>query len=125
MIEPEDTVRADLCAWLREIGFEAIGENNGHSGLSRIVLRERTSRPIDGIVMSMNLKLLESQTVLEELLQTNPAIPILLLGERRQRAKMEELISLGASACMEVPIDPDLFKVKILAFFTVPDQPDS
>lgn len=125
IIEHDRDLRAAMCEWLRAIGFEAVGEYNGHSGLSHLALRERTTKPIDGVLMNLNLRAYGSREVLRELQKTHPLLPVVVMAESRRSEAISEALELGASGYLLPPYDPDAFKSKCLAFFRDPDQPDS
>jgi len=125
VIEHDNDLRATLCTWLGEAGFEAIGEHNGHSGLSRIALRQNTTKPIAGVLMSISLGLFESRLALSELRDRHPSMPVVVLAEARQYGLIEDVLQLGAIGQLYAPFDPDSdsFKRKCSAFFRNPDQP--
>jgi two-component system OmpR family response regulator len=124
VIEQDDDSRTALCACLREAGLEAIGEHNGQSGLSRIVLRAKTTQPIDGVLLSMNLRYCETRAVLTELRNAYPALPVVVMGEARQADALWEAMQLGAMGYFFAPTSPDVLKTKCLAFFRDPEKPD-
>ncbi len=124
VIEHDDELRATLCQWLHEAGFEAIGENNGHSGLSRIVLRKHTTKPIVGVLLSMKLRLFESRLVLSELRDTYPSMPVVVTAGVEQRGPIEDAMRLGVLGHLHAPFDCNVFKRKCSAFFRDPDQFD-
>ncbi|MFO0698326.1 MAG: response regulator [Nitrospira sp.] len=123
VIEHDDRVRKTLCNWVRETGFEAVGEKNGRSALSRMLLREHTVSSIDGVLMDMNLGLCESELVLSKLRDIHPPIPVVMIGPERQ-ASHEEAVRMGALGYLRSPFNRDVFKNKCSAFFRDPDEPD-
>ena len=125
IIERDQQLRAAMCDWLRAIGFEAVGENTGQSGLSHLALRERTTKPIDGILMNVNPGTHGTREVLRELQKTHPLLPVVVMGESRRSEAISEALELGASGYLLPPFDPDAFKSKCLVFFRNPNQPNS
>ena len=125
IIEHDHDLRVDMCAWLRAIGFEAVGENTGRSGLSHLALRERTTKPIDGVLMNLNLGVHGSRDVLRELQKTHPRLPVVVMAESRRSEAISEALEMGASGYLLPPFDPDAFKSKCLVFFRDPNQPNS
>lgn len=74
--------------------------------------------------MGMTLRVPESQAVLQELRETKPLLPVVMIGDRIRTEEMEEMVTLGALGYMDIPSDPDAFKCKCLAFFCDPDKFD-
>ena len=124
VIEQDHALRATLCEWLRDAGFEAIGEHTGRSGLSRILLREHTTQPINGVLLSMKLEPCESRLVLSELRDTYPSMPVVVMAAAKQRVLIEDALRLGAMGHLRAPFDRNVFKRKCSAFFRDPDQSD-
>lgn len=124
VIEHDDDLRATLCQWLHEAGFEAIGENTGRSGLSRILLREHTTKPIDGVLLSMKLEPFKSRLVLSELRNTHPSMPVVAMAGDEQLGPIEVAMQLGALGRLCAPFDRHSFKSKCSAFSRDPDQSD-
>ncbi len=114
-----------MCEWLSAIGFEAVGEHNGQSGLSHLTLRERTTKPIDGVLMNLNLRTYGSREVLRELQHRHPMLPVVVMAESRRSEAISEALELGASGYLLPPFDPDAFKSKCLVFFRDPDSTDA
>lgn len=125
IIENDHDRRYAMCNWLRAIGFEAVGENTGQAGLSHLALRERTTKPIDGVLMNVNLGADGSRDVLRKLQKTHPRLPVVVMAESRRSEAISEALELGASGYLLPPFDPDAFKSKCLVFFRNPDQLDS
>ena len=125
IIEHDHDLRAAMCDWLRAIGFEAVGENTGQAGLSHLALRERTTKPIDGVLMNLNLGTQGTHEVLRELQKTHPLLPVVVMAESRRSEAISEALALGASGYLLPPFDPDAFKSKCRVFFRNPNQPNS
>ena len=124
VIEHDEDLRATLCQWLREAGFEAIREPNVHSGLSRVLLREHTTKPIDGVLLSMKLGRFESLLALSEFQKTHPSMPVVVMAGDERSGSIEDVMRLGALGHLHAPFDRDAFKRKCSVFFSDPDPPD-
>jgi len=120
VIEPDDNLRHTADELLREIGFDAVSETNGHSGLSRIELERRRKQPIHGVLMSLGLRIFPSLAVLAELRQTYPALPVIVMAPRDPPNLLSDAWQCGATGHVTVPFNLESFNSQCLSCFGNP-----
>lgn len=116
VIDDDQNTRTLLCLWIEELGLKGEQANNGHSGLSRLALT-RTRGQIDGIVLDFHMPFFGGDTVLQELADRFPALPVIVAVEPDQHDETGKAIRLGARAFVTKPIDRRDFQQKCAAVF--------
>ena len=110
----------DTCMALRDrllsMGFDVVTENNGHSALSRIALEARRA-PIQGLLLDLQMPLLDGIAVLRELQERYSAIPIIMMSATTDRDLPKKTLKLGARAYLVKPFDNGLLREQCLRVF--------
>jgi len=110
----------DTCMALRDrllsMGFDVVTENNGHAALSRIALEARRA-PIQGLLLDLQMPMLDGIAVLRELQERYSAIPIIMMSATTDRDLLKKTLKLGARAYPVKPIDNGLLREQCLRVF--------
>jgi CheY-like chemotaxis protein len=113
--DDEDTLMA-LRDRLLSMGFDVVIENNGHSALSRIALEARRA-PIQGLLLDLQMPVLDGIAVLRELQQRYRAIPVILMSATTDRDLLKKTLELGARAYLVKPFNNGLLREQCLRVF--------
>jgi two-component system response regulator FlrC len=113
--------RIVLCHRLTVMGFDVIEEDNGASGLERIA-RESERQPFSGILLELHLSALSGMTVLQQLRERYPQIPVIVMSDSVNVNLLREAVRRGASEYIVKPFDGELLKRKCLRVFVGEDQ---
>jgi two-component system, NtrC family, response regulator AtoC len=105
IIDDSDDIRMGLRDQLRRIGFEVMEENNGRSGLSRIVLLQSKGIPLHGILLDLQMPLLDGLSVLRELHERGSEIPVIVMSALEEKHCLDECLALGARDFLGKPFD--------------------
>jgi DNA-binding NtrC family response regulator len=123
VIDNDDNGRGILCDRLSALGFEVAGEDNGVSGLARVVLEGEKS-PFHGLVVELQMPVLGGMAVLQEMRDRFPSVPVIVMSDARYIAKLRQAMKLGAKEYLIKPFDPELVRQKCLAVFGNGQRPD-
>lgn len=113
--------RLILCHRLTAMGFDVIGESNGASALARVALEVDRS-PLSGILIELCMSLDDGMTVLQELRDRYPQVPIIAMSDSVNVALLREAVRRGASEYIVKPFDAELLRRKCLRVFVGGDQ---
>ena len=110
----------DTCMALRDrllsMGFDVVTENNGHAALSRIALEARRA-PIQGLLLDLQMPVLDGIAVLRELQERDSSIPTIVMSATTDRGLLKKTLKLGARAYLVKPFDNGLLREQCLRVF--------
>lgn len=116
VIDHDNDVRAFLCDRLSTLGFEVAAEDNGTSGLSRIT-DGRDSPPFHGVLVELQMPVLDGLAVLREIHARFPTIPVIVMSDSIHVGKLRQAMTAGAKEYLVKPFDPELFRRKCVNVF--------
>lgn len=116
VVDDDEDTRMALRDRLLSMGFDVVTENNGHSALSRIVLEARRA-PIQGLLLDLQMPLLDGIAVLRELQERYSVIPIIMMSATSDRDLLKKTLELGARAYLVKPFDNGLLREQCLRVF--------
>lgn len=116
VIDHDDDVRAFLCDRLSALGFEVAAENNGISGLSRVA-DGRDAAPFHGVLVELQMPVLDGLSVLREIHARFPTIPVVVMADSIHVGKLRQAMTAGAKEYLVKPFDPELFRRKCVNVF--------
>lgn len=112
IVEDELTLRGQMCAYARSLGFEVIEARDGEEGLAQL----GTCTP-DIIVTDLQMPRLDGRSFLIRLREL-PAFgetPVLVVTANESRGIKIELFRVGADDFILKPFDPDEFQARLRA----------
>lgn len=80
---------------LEAMGYEVITVHDGRSGLALMVL-ETSRAPIDGVLLDVQMPVMDGIAVLREVRARYPRVPVLMMSAGLDRRILEEAIRMGA-----------------------------
>lgn len=104
LVEDDEDIRLALRDRLDSMGFEVVSEDNGHSALSRIALEAPRSR-IHGVLLDLHMPIVDGMTVLRELRDRHPQIPVIVMSATNDPEQFMEAKRLGARSYMSKPFE--------------------
>lgn len=116
VIDHDDDTRLIVCDRLVAMGFDAVGEDNGISGLVRIA-HEIDGAPLTGVVLELDMPVLGGMAVLQELRDRYPAVPVIAMSHSILIDRLRQAVKLGAREYLVKPFDSELFRTKCLRAF--------
>lgn len=117
VIDHDDEIRLSACSQLTQWGFEAIGEDNGVSGLARLAQTIPTSE-YAGMLLEMDMPVLGGMAVLQEMKDRHPTIPVIVMARIPHIDKLRNAVRMWAQEYIVKPFDPELLKLKCAAVFS-------
>lgn len=117
VIDHDDEIRLSACSQLAQWGFEAIGEDNGVSGLARLAQTIPTAE-FAGMLLEMDMPVLGGMAVLQEMKDRHPTIPVIVMGRIPHIDKLRNAVRMWAQEYIVKPFDPELLKLKCAAVFS-------
>ena len=94
-------------------GFEVVSTPNGREGLH--VLHTMI---IDGILLNLEMSVMNGWTMLDELCWQGSAIPVIVMSQEANQAKLRKLLEEGAQDYLVKPLNPHLLLQKSLRHFS-------
>lgn len=116
VLDHDEDVRLAVCDRLAYMGFDAEGEDNGISGLTRLV-QEHRDHPFSGVLLEIDMPLLGGMAVLQELKDRHPQVPVIVMADARYVQKLREAVNLWAHDYLVKPFDTELLRRKCHAVF--------
>ena len=104
VVEDDWDIRLALRDRLQSMGFDVVTEDNGQSALSRITL-EAPQSLIHGVLLDLHLPIVDGITVLRELRDRHPQIPVIVMSATNDPAQFIDARKLGASSYLRKPFD--------------------
>ncbi|ULA65321.1 MAG: Response regulator [Nitrospira sp.] len=122
VVDHDDAIRLSVCAQLTQWGFDAEGENNGVSGLTRLA-RTSPATAFAGMLLEMDMPILGGMAVLQEMKDRHPTIPVIVMARVPHIDKLRSAVRLWAQEYIVKPLDQELLKRKCTSAFhaTLPD----
>lgn len=119
VVDHDDRTRLAACHRLAEWGFDAIGEDNGVSGLA-LLAQATPAGSFDGMLLEMDMPVLGGMAVLQEMKDRYPTIPVLVMAEARHIEKLRDAVRMWAREYIVKPFDTELLKMKCAYVFSKP-----
>ena len=116
VIDHDDDARLLVCDPLLQMGFDAVGEDNGVSGLARIA-QASGDTPFTGVALELEMPVLGGMAVLQELRGRYPEIPVIVMSHSILIRRLRQAVKLGAREYLVKPFDSQLFRIKCLHTF--------
>ena len=102
IVEDDDDIRNALGDRLKTMGFDVVTEDNGHSALSRIASEDSL---IHGVLLDLNIPIVDGMSVLRKIRDRHPQIPIIVMSATNDPAQFIEARKWGASSYLRKPFD--------------------
>jgi len=116
IVDDDDDTRIVLRDRLLSMGFEVVTENNGHSALSRIDLEARQG-PIQGILLDLQMPMLDGMAVLGEIQKYHREIPVIMMSATADFGQLKKTLDVGARGYLIKPLDNQLLREQCLRIF--------
>lgn len=117
VVDHDDDLRLAACDQLAQWGFEAVGEDNGVSGLA-LLAQLSPSTPFAGMLLEIDMPVLGGMAVLQEMKDRYPAIPVIVMARTAHIDKLREAVRLWAQEYIVKPFDSELLRLKCDAVFS-------
>ena len=110
IVEDEPTLRTQMGAYARGLGFDVLEAGDGEEALARL-----TGRSADLIVTDVQMPRMDGRALLSRLrsLQEFAETPVLVVTADGARATKIDLFHLGADDFILKPFDPDEFQARL------------
>lgn len=119
IIDDSEDIRIALSDRLRRMGCDVLEENNGHSGLSRIGLLQTCGIRLHGILLDLEMPLLDGLSVLQELHDGRSQIPVVVMTASREPGIREKCLMLGAHDYLAKPFHREALQGVCLRVFGI------
>ncbi|MCC6140969.1 MAG: response regulator [Nitrospira sp.] len=116
VVDHDDDIRLSVCAHLAQWGFDAEGEANGVSGLTRLT-QANPATAFAGMLLEMDMPILGGMAVLQEMKDRHPAIPVIVMARVPHIDKLRNAVRLWAHEYIVKPLDTELLKRKCASVF--------
>ena len=113
VVEDEEDISLMLQDRLMFLGFYVTVAENGAEGMAML---ERMA--VDGILMDIQMPVMDGLTMLEQVRERYPNIPVIAMSAELNKNKLIQAIELGANDYLLKPIDPDLLAKKCSLIFS-------
>jgi len=113
VVEDEEDISLMLQDRLMFLGFYVTIAGNGSEG---IAILERMV--IDGILMDIQMPVMDGLTMLKQVRERYPNIPVIAMSAELNKNKLIQAIELGANDYLLKPIDTDLLAKKCSQIFS-------
>jgi DNA-binding response OmpR family regulator len=112
IVDDDDDVRVMLHDRLQAMGFVVVTAANGLIGMSIV-----KSSWIDGILLDVEMPVMDGLTMLEELRRWHVHIPVIMMSADPDPEKIKRAIELGAIGYTPKPIDVARLKQQCVRLF--------
>lgn len=116
VLDHDDDTRVAVCDRLVHLGFDVEGEDNGVSGLARMV-QDLQGHPFAGVLLEIDMPMLGGMAVLQELKDRYPQVPVIVMADSRYVKRLREAVNLWARDYLVKPFDTELMRRKCHAVF--------
>lgn len=116
VVDHDDDVRLSACDQLTQWGFEAVGEDNGLSGLARLA-HTAPGAAFAGMLLELDMPVLGGMAVLQEMKDRHPAVPVIVMARTPHIDKLRNAVRMWAQEYIVKPFDPELLKLKCASVF--------
>ena len=113
VVEDEEDISLMLQDRLMFLGFYVTVAGNGTEGMAML---ERMA--VDGILMDMQMPVMDGLTMLKHVRERYPNIPVIAMSAELNKNKLIQAIELGANDYLLKPIDADLLAKKCSLIFS-------
>lgn len=118
IVDDDPHIRMVLRLLLESTGFEVLDVENGRGGLGLIVREALAGQMIHGVLLDIHLPDLDGITVLREIRDRHPAIPVVVVTGDQNQETVAAVLESGAVACLFKPFgDPHDLQARCLAVF--------
>ncbi|WP_455388020.1 response regulator [Petrachloros mirabilis] len=121
VVDHNDELRLLACDRLKDLGFDAVGEDNGVSGLARLV-QDKPCDPFTGMLLEIDMPVIGGMAVLQEMKDRHPDVPVIVMAEARLIEKLRDAVTMWAREYLVKPYDVELMKRKCALVFIGTDQ---
>ena len=121
VVDHNDEMRLLACDRLRHLGFDAVGEDNGVSGLARLV-QDKPCDPFTGMLLEIDMPVIGGMAVLQEMKDRHPDVPVIVMADVRLIEKLRDAVTMWAREYLVKPFDVELMKRKCALVFVGMDQ---
>lgn len=118
VVDHNDDIRQSACDQLTLWGFEAVGEDNGVSGLARLAQPTPAAEEFAGMLLEMDMPVLGGMAVLQEMKDRYPTIPVIVMARTPHIDKLRNAVQMWAQEYIVKPFDPELLKLKCASVFS-------
>ena len=112
IVDDDDDIRVMLHDRLQALGFVLVTAANGLLGMSIV-----KSSWVDGILLDIEMPVMDGLTMLEELRRWHAHIPVIMMSADPDQEKIKKAIELGAIGYTPKPIDVARLKQDCLHLF--------
>jgi len=113
VVEDEEDISLMLQDRLMFLGFYVTVAGNGAEGMA---ILERLA--VDGILMDIQMPVMDGLTMLKQVKEQYPNIPVIAMSAELNKNKLIQAIELGANDYLLKPIDADLLAKKCSLIFS-------
>jgi two-component system response regulator FlrC len=113
VVEDEEDISLMLQDRLMFLGFYVTVAGNGAEGMA---ILERMA--VDGILMDIQMPVMDGLTMLKQVKEQYPNIPVIAMSAELNKDKLIQAIELGANDYLLKPIDADLLAKKCSQIFS-------
>lgn len=113
VVEDEEDISLMLQDRLMFLGFYVTVAGNGAEGMA---ILERLA--VDGILMDIQMPVMDGLTMLKQVKNQYPNIPVIAMSAELNKNKLIQAIELGANDYLLKPIDADLLAKKCSLIFS-------
>ncbi len=112
IVEPDEAASRLFDQWLQDMGYEVTSVRDG--GHAMQVLR---SQSIDGLILDLQVPVMDGLTMLTQLRQRYADIPVIVLATVEMTDLLLEALDSGAHDYLTKPVPQHLFKQKCRRVF--------
>ncbi|MGC8642509.1 MAG: ATP-binding protein [Isosphaeraceae bacterium] len=124
LAEDHDANRQIMNLRLSRAGAEVVPARNGAEALARVREAAQQGRPIEAVIMDMEMPVLDGYEAVRQLRALGFTAPIIAVTAYAMSKDREECLSLGCNEHISKPIDWDLFLGKLAGLLAArPDRP--
>jgi len=112
IVEPDPTASTLFDQWLQDLGCQATSVRSGDEAMH--ILR---SQSIDGLILELQIPVMDGLTMLTQLRQRYADIPVIVLASVDMTDLLLEALERGARDYLTKPVSQHLFKQKCRRVF--------
>jgi len=108
VVDDSSTIRASVCACLRNAGYKITEAVNGKDALEKLRLLQERNQALSLILTDLNMPEMDGITLVRKVREgVFKFVPILVLTTEAHESVIEAGISAGASGWLQKPFDPE------------------
>ncbi len=107
IVEPDQATSKLFDLWLHELGFQATSVSDGGEAMQAL-----RSQSIDGLILDLQVPVMNGLTILTQLRQRYADIPVIVLAGVDMTDSLLEALESGAHDYLTKPVSQHLFKQK-------------